>query len=170
MITYRGKENPWENRISNIAGYCAFGVASFPTQFSGFRPGADAPNQYVCLTPAVIKFWGNMHFAFAGVLFGCFIIFCLVFFQKPDEPYTGHDEQLFKRRKTVYKICGCGIAVSIAMIVLFNIIGNTQGIFAYTTFIFETISLWFFGTAWLIKGSAIWKNVPVLKTLIAPLR
>lgn len=50
LITYRGKpDNPWESRVSNFAGYCAFGVAAFPTQFQGFRPPTDGRNQYIAV-------------------------------------------------------------------------------------------------------------------------
>src|SRR5947208_219409 len=38
LITYKGKPaNVWESRISNFAGYCALGVASFPTAFDRFN-------------------------------------------------------------------------------------------------------------------------------------
>lgn len=71
----------------------------------------------------------------------------------------------------LYKICGWGIAISIVMIALFSfIIDYKEGIFAYTTFIFETTSLLFFGTAWLVKGSKIWKEHRVFKNIISPLR
>ncbi|HVM89473.1 MAG TPA: hypothetical protein VMT76_14900 [Puia sp.] len=173
LINYRGKAvNPWENRVSNIAGFCAFAIASFPTQFDGFRPGKGGTNQYLELLASVNNFWGGMHFAFAGALFVCFIIFCLCFFQKPDKPYIEPTQQKkFRRRQRIYKFCGWGIAVSIVMIAVFSFgIKHKNGLLCFSTFIFETTSLWFFGTAWLIKGSEIWKDIPVLKKMIAPLR
>ncbi|MBS1574205.1 MAG: hypothetical protein JST09_02780 [Bacteroidetes bacterium] len=173
LITYKGKQdNPWESRMSNIAGFCAFGIVSFPTQFEGFRLNAEGTNQYIKLKEEVTKFWGGAHFLFAGALFVCFIIFCLHFFQKPDAPYTQADEiKKFNRRKRIYKICGWAIIVSIAMIVLFNfVIPPVEGFFKYSTFIFETTSLWAFGTAWLVKGSIIWKNIPVAKQIIKTIR
>ncbi len=173
LITYKGKsDNPWESRVSNLAGYCAFGIAAFPTSFNGFRADQNGTNQYLELVKKVTESWGSVHFAFAGSLFGCFIIFCLYFFQKPDRIYTSSNDKLkWNRRKLLYKICGWGIAVSIIMIALFNfVIHYDKGLFAYTTFIFETTSLMFFGTAWLVKGSLVWKSVPVLRTLIKPLR
>jgi len=94
----------------------------------------------------------------------------LYFFQKPDDEYSGIDELKFRRRKRIYKICGWGILISIIMIVLFNFVIPQKGLFVYSTFIFETTSLWFFGTAWLVKGSLILKKVPMLKTLIKPIR
>ena len=173
LTTYKGKkDNPWESRVSNIAGYCAFGVAAFPTQFTGFRPEETGTNQYLKLLNDIPDFWGGLHFAFAGALFFCFFIFCIYFFQKPDNLYTHPEQQIkFNRRKRLYKICGWGIAVSIVMIALFNFVFTSkEGLLAYTTFIFETTALWFFGTAWLVKGSLIWKDLPVLRTLIKPFR
>ena len=170
LITYKGK-NKWESRLSNLAGICAFGIASFPTKFKGFLPEMNGDNQYIQLMKNVSNFWGTAHFAFAGALFTCFIVFCLYFFQKPDEVYTGEAEKKFKRRKLIYKICGWTIIISIVMIGLFNFVLDTQeGFLAYSTFIFETTSLWAFGTAWLVKGSAVLKSVPVIKKLVRPLR
>ena len=172
LITYRGKpDSIWESRVSNIAGYCAFGIASFPTQFNGFQPPQNGANQYIQLLQDINNFWGSVHFAFAGLLFACFVLFCLYFFQKPDGVYTGKEQLKFLRRKRIYKICGWGILFSIIMIAVFSfIIKQKEGILAYSTFIFETTSLWFFGTAWLIKGSLALKNVPVLKNMIRSLR
>lgn len=170
LITYRGKDK-WENRLSNLAGFFAIGIAAFPTAFSGFRPEADGKNQYLQLINQVSGFWGKLHFGFAFALFTCFIIFCLYFFQKPDGNYTGEEERKFKKRKMVYTICGWAIIISIVLIGLFNfVIKPTQGFFVYSTFIFETTSLWAFGTAWLVKGSAALKGVPVVKNMIRTLR
>lgn len=171
LFTYRGKYKS-ESRLANIAGCCAFGIASFPTPVDGFIPNPyPAANQYLQLTNNVSGFWGNMHFAFAGALFVCFIIFCLYYFQKPDDNYTGTELVKFKRRKIVYKICGWAIVVSILMIGLYSLdVLPSTGVFRYSTFIFETTALWAFGTAWLVKGSAALQKMPVVKQLIQPLR
>ncbi|MFT3981136.1 MAG: hypothetical protein QM687_11745 [Ferruginibacter sp.] len=170
LINYRGKDK-WESRLSNLAGFCAFGIAAFPTGYKGFRPDKDGPAQYLQLVKEVSGFWGTLHFVFAALLFGCFIVFCLYFFQKPDDDYTGEEEKKFKRRKLLYKICGWVIFLSIVMIALFNfVIEPESGVFVFSTFIFETTALWAFGIAWLVKGSAALKNVPVVKNMIAPLR
>ena len=170
LMTYKGKA-PWESRLSNLAGFFAVAIAAFPTTFSGFQPEQNGENQYLRLTKEVTKFWGSMHFVFALGLFICFIIFCLHFFQRPDADYQGVAEVKFKRRKRIYKICGWAIIISILLMGLFNfVIKGEEGLFAYSTFIFETTALWAFGTAWLIKGSAVLKNLPVLKNMVKPLR
>ena len=173
LITYKGRKNDhWESRVSNIAGYCALGAASLPTQFSGFRVNANSSNQYLQLCKEVNGFWNSVHFGLAGLLFTCFVIFCLRFFQKPDGDYnTPEEKEKFSRRKRLYKICGWGIIVSMVCIGFFAFtMPARQGLFTFTTFYFETASLLFFGTAWLVKGSLFWKRYPVLKWLIKPLR
>ena len=170
LITYRGKDK-WESKLSNLAGICAFGIAAFPTTIGAFLPPKDGTNQYLQILEAVTSGWGNLHFAFAAALFACFTIFCLYFFQKPDENYTGRDVVKFRRRKWVYKICGWTIVISIILIYLFSFkFPHDTGILKYSTYIFETTSLWAFGTAWLVKGSTIWKTIPVMKNLVSPLR
>ena len=170
LITYQGK-SPWESRLSNMAGYFAIGIAAFPTAFEGFLPEKDGVNQYLQLRVKVTEFWGNVHFGFAFLLFTCFIIFCLHYFQIPDQKYEGAAQVKFKRRKRLYTICGWTIIISIVLIALFNfIIKPAKGLFVYSTFIFETTALWAFGTAWLVKGSAVLKKLPVVKEMIKPLR
>lgn len=170
LITYQGKDK-WESRLSNLAGCCAFGIASFPTRFNGFRSDPDVHNQYLQILTDITEFWGGVHFGFAGLLFVCFTIFCFYFFQKPDEHYSGEEAKKFERRKAVYKICGWVIIISILLIAVFNFVLEIKnGWLVYSTFIFETTSLWAFGTAWLVKGSAVLKRVPMVKNMVAPLR
>lgn len=173
LITYKGKKaDHWESRVSNLAGYFAFAVASFPTQSNTFRLNGNGSNQYLQLYKEVDKNWGALHFICAGLLFTCFVLFCLWFFQKPDAIYTQPEDIIkFKRRQRFYKICGWGIIISIVCIACFSSPKtNKQGLLQYTTFIFETTSLWFFGSAWLVKGSLFWKRYPILKWLVKPLR
>jgi hypothetical protein len=170
LISYRGKD-VWESRLSNLAGCCAFGIAAFPTSFGGFQPEKNGKNHYLNLIKEVTDFWGAVHFGFAAALFICFILFCLYFFQKPDGHYTGQEEIKFKRRQFIYKMCGGAIIVSLLMIPFISFVIKPQkGFLVYSTFIFETTSLWAFGTAWLVKGSASFRETPVVKKLVKSLR
>ena len=171
LITYQGNTLS-ESRLSNLAGCFAFGIAAFPTTSTEFRHSISTTDfQYLSLFKPVTKYWGYVHYGFAGGLFICFIIFCLYFFQKPDAVYKGEELIKFKKRKRFYKFSGWVIIVSIIMIALFSSDKIPQkGIFTFSTFIFETTSLWAFGSAWLVKGSASLKNVPVIKKVIQPLR
>jgi len=170
LITYRGKDK-WESRMSNFAGICAFGIAACPTTAEEFLPEPAKQYLYLEICSPVTEGWGEIHFVFAGLLFLCFVIFCLYFFQKPDNPHQDINDVKFRRRRMIYKICGWAIMTSIALIAVFaGCCKLKQGIFRYSTYIFETTSLWAFGTAWLVKGSASVKNVPGLKKLVAPIR
>jgi len=85
-------------------------------------------------------------------------LFCFVIFQKSDEKIAPKDFDKKKRyRNTIYKICGWGIVVSIALIGL-GIALDSAPFSTYSTFIFETTALLFFGNSWLLKGSVNWKN------------
>jgi hypothetical protein len=171
LITYKGKGR-LESWISNFAGCFAVAVAAFPTGFDDFRLAPNKSNQYLQLLNPVSGTWDKIHFGFAGLLFSCFAIFCLCFFQIPDRNYdTPQEQKKFARRKRLYKICGWGIIISMAAIFLFFVLlPQRQGLLAYTTFFFETTSLYFFGAAWLVKGSVLWKRYPVFRKLIKPLR
>lgn len=169
LITYQGK-NKWESKLSNFAGLCSFGIAACPTEFGGFIVMPDRQNIYLLICDAVTPGWGTVHFIFAGLLFVCFIIFCLYFFQTPDDPRDMNDAK-FKRRKMIYKTCGWAIIVSILMMaVFFKWPHLKKGIFIYSTFIFETTSLWAFGIAWLVKGSRSLEHLPVVKKLVEAVR
>lgn len=170
LITYHGTDK-WESRLSNLAGFCAFGIAACPTTVTAFISNNAINNLYLNLCKPVPPGWGIIHFIFAGSLFACFTVFCLVYFQRPDETYTGEEAVKFKRRQRIYKICGWVIVASILLIAFFNfILPVEKGFFAYSTFIFETTSLWAFGLAWLVKGSGVLKNVPVARDMIKAIR
>lgn len=169
LITYRGKSK-LENRVSNFSGAFAFLVAMFPTAFQGF-----IGNDY--LNPTVWHGWFKyIHFGSAGLLFACFAFFCLKIFQESDEGETeGNFDYKKKRRNKIYKTCGWGIVVSIILIGASTIYENAYGantFTTYSTFIFETTALLFFGNSWLLKGSLNWKdmNGSILKKMVEPVR
>ena len=154
LISYRGR-NKFENIVSNCAGAFAFGVAIFPTGFDTFR-GDDWPCRFIQFCPNIPGYVEKVHFTCAGLLFLCFAIFCFVFFQKPDSDISTDLKKI--RRNKFYKFCGWAIVVSIAFIGYFFIFGRPQSIpfINYSTLIFETTSLLFFGSSWLLKGSLDW--------------
>jgi nitrate reductase gamma subunit len=159
LITYRGKSR-FENRVSNCAGACAFGVAIFPTAFNGFINPADCNCQFIQLKTAepIPGYIGYMHYGFAALLFICFTIFCFRIFQDPDV-YNPNDVKK-KLRNKIYRVCGYIIVASIIAIAAIAVYDRITGKdnFPYSTFIFETTSLLPFGFSWLLKGSLNWKN------------
>jgi hypothetical protein len=169
LITYKGKSR-LENRVSNFSGAFAFGVAIFPTGFDGYQA-----THY--LNPTIWLDWFKwIHFGSAGLLFACFAFFCLKIFQESD---AGKTEANFDAKKIfrnkIYKTCGWGIVASIVLIGICTFYEHKWGATTFTiysTFIFETTALLFFGNSWLLKGSLNWKHTDsaVLKTIVAPVR
>jgi heme A synthase len=170
LISYREKENRLANRVSTFAGAFAFGVGIFPTEFKGFND-----NAYI-VTSNWESWFKWIHFGSAFFLFTCFAIFCFVIFQKSDKDISpSHFDKKKKLRNRIYKICGWGIVVSIVMIAACTLYEKYVGVTLFTkysTFIFETTALLFFGNSWLLKGSVKWKtdDNKLLRTVVAPVR
>lgn len=157
LISYREIKSNLANRVSNFAGLFAFGVAIFPTEYNGFMG-----SPYLC-TSVWHSWFKYIHFGSALLLFVCFTIFCFKIFQEHDDTYSTPAEIAKKeRRNAIYKLCGWGIVVSI--LIMAGSFGyewyfKTQTTFTkYSTFIFETTAMLFFGNSWLLKGSLYWKN------------
>lgn len=164
LITYKGVYR-LENWLANIAGFCAAGVAIFPTNSQGF-----INSQFVNLPDwaEMSKLSSILHYGFATLLFICFAVFCNVIFQKPDRDRDIDEKKI--RRNRIYTTCSyimIGSILAIALIAIFPKID-----FAYSTLIFESTTLIPFGISWLLKGSYTWqfsKNV-LIKHLIKPFR
>lgn len=158
LLTYRGisKYPGWERLTSVIAGLFAFGVATFPTAFAGFRDAPD--NQFISLCmhdlSDVPKWVDVLHHIFAATLFSSFAFFCFFFFQDSD---TGVHDAKKKRRNTLYFICGILIVLSMLAIVVVNFIIKSLD-FPDSTFVFETTALVPFGLSWLVKGTVNWPH------------
>lgn len=164
LITYKGNFR-LENWLANIAGFCAAGVAIFPTNVNGYL-GA----QFISLPSSIerVKYINVLHYGFATVLFICFALFCYFVFQKPDENENIDIKKT--RRNRVYRICSYIMIFSIVAIAFLSIFKNLN--FPYSTLIFETTTLLPFGISWLLKGSYNWPHsqYDILKIIIKPLR
>jgi amino acid transporter len=168
LLTYRGisKYPKWERLTSIIAGLFAFGVAAFPTSFSGYQDAQNSQFISLCMKDLkdVPKWVDILHHVFAATLFSSFAFFCFFFFQDSD---TGVHDAKKKRRNTLYIICGILIVLSILAIVLVNFVIKSWN-FPNSTFVFETTALLPFGFSWLVKGSVNWphsKSVVLRKSI-----
>ncbi len=170
LISYREKTNPLANSVSTFAGIFALGVATFPTSYCGFMG-----TEYIDTT-----YWQGwfryIHFGSALFLFVCFAVFCFKIFQKSDEGVTpkNFDPKKLLRNK-IYSFCGWGIVISIALIAsgfIYEQCYEANTYTTYSTFVFETTALLFFGNSWLLKGSVNWKNInnKWLSKMVAPVR
>lgn len=158
LVTYRSRDK-FENIISNLAGLFSIGIAVFPTGYDGFNNEMSC--QYIKLVPGINPTIGVVHYIFAILLFTCFSIFCLKIFQRPDEPNCNKVKK--KRRNITYKLCGWVIVISMAAIAGFSFYHKKHpNVFPYSTFVFETTALVFFGISWFLKGTLLWKNSKAL--------
>jgi hypothetical protein len=164
LITYKGVYR-LENWLANIAGFCAAGVALFPTNVKGFI-GFQFLN--IPTWAETSKVFNILHYSFATTLFICFAIFCLVIFQKPDKNKV--IDKMKVRRNRIYRICSYLMIFSILAIAFLSFFHQLD--FPYSTLIFESTTLIPFGISWLVKGSYNWKDssYSLLDVLVSPFR
>ena len=75
-------------------------------------------------------------------------------------------------RKVAHRKHGCTQIKAVVLGFFFFIYQQITGVdlWGYSTFIFETTSLLFFGTAWLVKGSEFWSRNAFLRPILKGLR
>lgn len=125
----------------NLAGVCALGVAFFPTR---------AESALVTLVSA-------LHLVFAVIFFLTIAYFSLCLFTKSDKEPADRTPRKRTRNK-VFVICGYGILLCVAAIVLdfiFERFGINIWPVSNPVFWLESVAVILFGTAWLTKGEAI---------------
>lgn len=115
--------------LGDIACTGAVVVALFPTK------RADAPTEWVSV----------VHFLAAAILFATFAIFCLLVFTKT-APHS-RPSPVAVRRNRVYRACGVLIVVSIAVALL-----NWLGLVPVPLLVTESVAVWAFGAAWILKS------------------
>jgi hypothetical protein len=125
-----------DNILSTLATVAAVGVAFFPT----------ASN--VGTASAGEKLVSTVHLVFAGILFGLLAVFSLFLFTLTDDGETMTPEK--KHRNVVYRVCGGVIVVSMALVLISNIVQPPSS--WHTLFWLETVAVVAFGASWLIKG------------------
>jgi hypothetical protein len=138
--------------VANFAALFALLVAFFPTNTS-----ADSICQHISTIRTTSL--NIVHYSAAALLFASFAYFSIFLFTKTDttKPMTKH--KIIRNR--IYVTCGIIIIVSIALIAIFNFVGDLETIFAKykPTLVLESIALFAFGTSWITKGEMILKDV-----------
>jgi hypothetical protein len=162
LFTYRGWEgDKADNMLASFAGACSIGIALFPTlgiecaetaaRMRGYIPtGAGAnPSQYMLFgTKGQWITSEHVHLTLAGIFFVIIGYMCLFRFTKSNSSNTMTAEKI--KRNRVYRICGALIWLSVIGAGTSGFINWPIG--DYQIFKFEVVSLWAFGTAWIIKG------------------
>jgi len=148
LICYKGNGNVsiWknDNLLTNIAGVMAVGVAFFPT-----NPDVVSDKIYT-LIPLTDKWIGWLHYGFAALMFLIFSLLAINVFTIGQENETRALKSIMNENN-IYRFCGYSILLFIIMVP----ISERFNLFPYSTLVFEALSLFAFGIAWLIKGRAL---------------
>lgn len=145
LLAYKGYEHQ-DAIAGNIAGICAIGVAMIPTTVE------NSPTH----TQELI---GYLHLFFAGGYFFSIAYFCLFLFTKSNGKQCTKQK---KFRNVVYKTCGYIILFSLGFIALYVLMPEniTKPLAHLNPFFWlESIAIFSFGFAWLVKGEAILKDI-----------
>ncbi|MDB5282329.1 MAG: hypothetical protein JWO06_1404 [Bacteroidota bacterium] len=152
FITYKGPEKI-DDYATNLAGLLSFCIALFPTLMND----ADRDICNSCL-PSSSQTISYVHYGSATLFF--FTLSCISCFLFTRSGGAATDEK--KLRNKIYRGCGVVMFLCIALLGLdaFNVINLSHWLPAFLrpTFTFETISLWAFGTSWLVKGEAVFAD------------
>ena len=147
LIRYDGHTNPrfWKNdsRLTNIAGWMAFGVALLPTN-------TCCHHKIYTLIPLCYDVIGWLHYGFAAVFFFMLAIISINVFtigQNKDEsiPISIFNEN------NIYRVCGWLMLLFIILMPIFSWLKINH----YSTPILEAFALFVFGFSWLVKGRAL---------------
>ena len=145
LFLYKGHTNKSflknDNLLTNIAGVMATGVALVPT-----FPAEGQVKEY-----SVIPWDGGwFHYGFAAVLFLIFANLAINVFTIGQAKNTAIPVSALNENR-IYRVCGYSILVFLIMVP----ISSELNLFKYSTLVFEALSLFSFGIAWLIKGRAL---------------
>jgi hypothetical protein len=145
LISYKGmlEENTFwtDNRITNIAGVLAIVVVCIPTRM-------DKVSAMITPNAHNADLYSTLHLSAAGLFLVLIGVLSFSKFSKSTKRDVHHS-----RRKKLYKLCGVGVWLSVATLVvmfLFSHYGEFE--MGYWVFILEAVALLFFGTAWLVKA------------------
>jgi hypothetical protein len=136
LFFYRGYDK-WDDWAGNIAGFCAFCIAWFPTTKIGMQ-----------------NLTGNIHFYAAAIFFLVLAFFSLFLFTRNGENPT---KQKLKRNR-IYIICGLIIIVCVIAVKIY--FSFFQKVYPASPFVFwnETAALTAFGISWLTKGGTLYPD------------
>jgi hypothetical protein len=158
MIRYKGLGNTqwWknDNLLTNIAGVMAISIAFIPT-----NPLKDT-DKIDTLIPYAYPFIGFVHYGLAIILFLSFSILSLFVFTLGQEQTRDIPTSIINENH-IYRFCGISILVFIILIPISDVLHWSN----YSTLIFEALSLFSFGIAWLIKGRVLGDEGKIGETL-----
>ena len=133
--------------ITNIAGFCAVGVAFCPTKSTVCGPGAHAcPASSVAQLSTGQQVVGDIHVFFAVTTFVMLGLMALRF-AKAEKA-----EQRYRGENSVYRATGITILSCVMLAVLSNLLPSSVNAHWPLLFIFEAVAVFSFGVSWFVKG------------------
>jgi hypothetical protein len=138
LFTYGGYQGYLADRIvGKIGGFCALGVAFFPTAAPG---ELSEPSWWREITRTI-------HYLSASTLFLVFIVFSLWLFRKTGVPRGKELPRGKRQRNRVFLVCG--------LVMVVNVLWAGSSYFTGADIFWaEVFALWAFAVSWLVKGYA----------------
>ncbi|HEU5037351.1 MAG TPA: hypothetical protein VFT70_10115 [Nocardioides sp.] len=139
LLTYLAAQpRTWDYWLSTVAGVAVLGVALLPTSRPDMYGGPPTPLQ---------ERWGEqtvatIHFTCAAVFILSLAALCFVF---------AHRDQRYGGRPRLHRACGIAILAAVAWVALGLAVDLSIG-WLTSLYLGEVVSVWAFGTSWLVKG------------------
>lgn len=151
FITYKGYTK-LDNILTNIAGLLALNIALFPSMR---ETNEDVLYLFAFISPQATDI---IHLCSASTFFLILAFVSYFIFTK-----TGNSPMTPRKivRNRVYKACGIIIFSSLIIMGVYEILPEDVKLYLQKfrlIFIFESISLFAFGTSWLVKGGVILRD------------
>jgi hypothetical protein len=149
LITVKGYEKI-DDIMANISGICLIGVAIFPSTTFGaevVKVGIFQINDNIS---------GIIHNILACTCFVSLAFICLFLFTRHGDEALSKEKTI---RNTIYIICGIVMILGMVFDILSHAIFTKKVLESLKhTLLTETILLFAFGIAWLVKGKTIFKD------------
>ena len=147
--------------VSTAAGVTALGVALVPT-FCG-PEACYAPLTFFDGLIGSDTLQSALHFGAAGIFLVALALMCLRLFTRSDTDRPGRHKI---RRNRLYRTCGWTILAMVAALLVFKLLlrdlGQRWDAGWHFTFWAESVAVWAFGIAWLVKGEALSRRLTFL--------
>lgn len=149
MFAYEGYEQQ-DDIFGDIAAVLVILIAFLPTSEPEFNPPC---NQLLSNSTPLTA---TLHLILSGGFFMILSYFCLILFVK----HEGNPTPEKLKRNKIYRFCGVIMLGCIALLILLFTISTLKQALkpVKPIFILETVALFAFGVAWLVKGEIILKD------------
>lgn len=153
LFAYKGYPGENDSKLCNFAAICAFGVAFIPMQLN--VEDVPCPNCIVFFTNGD-HWWRMFHFVSVALLFLTMAYMSFFKFTLSYKDKVSRGERKYTRN-VIYRTCGIIIFACIFILLAYSIIKHFKPDFAINTLTFylESVMLFAFGTAWLVKGGGM---------------